>query len=301
MIKKPNFFIVGAPKCGTTALNEYLKSHPNIFMVNRKESHYFNTDMPKLRGFTQLIKYLELYQECQPEHLIIGEASVWYLYSSEALHNIYQFNKNAKIIAMVRNPIEMVYSLFMQLKYNLEEDQTTFEAAWKLQNTRQTGKMLPPLYREAKILQYGQIGQLSNQIERLYSIFPPEQVKIIVFDDLKRSPQQVYKEVLSFLGLNDDGQDNFPPVNESKIYNIKWLHRFIYRPPRLLASVLNHWKPLRDITNGVIDQIREWNTLAFHRQPLPTSFRKELAIFFQDDVNKLSELLQRDLMYWINE
>lgn len=298
-MKKPNFFIVGAPKCGTTALNEYLKLHPEIFIVSRKEPHYFNTDIPKARGFNKLERYLELYKPCKSKHIAVGEASVWYLYSNDALDNIYQFNPNAKIIIMVRNPIDMAYSLFSQLRYNLEEDQESFENAWHLQKIRKQGKKLPILTREAKFVQYGQVCKLSKQIERAYSIFPKEQIKVIIFDDFVADTRHIYQETLSFLGLNDDGKTKFPVINESNIYNIKWLQKFIYRPPKFLAMFFNRWKPIRDITNFLVEQIKKWNSTNVKRPPLSDNFRQELADYFRDDVKKLSQLLDRDLTHWL--
>jgi len=216
-MKKTNFFIVGAPKSGTTALSEYLRTHPQIFMSNPKEPQYFCTDMPWIRGFTQLEAYLNLYEDCNSVQVAIGEASVTYLYSSEALYNIHQFNKDAKIIVMVRNPVDMVYSLFSELRYIFTEDQKSFEMAWNLQETRKRGKNLPWAWfpwscGETKLLQYGQVGKLGKQIERAYSIFHPEQVKVIIFDDFTTNTKKTYEDVLLFLGLDYGNRTEFPKI-----------------------------------------------------------------------------------------
>ncbi|MFK5970340.1 MAG: sulfotransferase [Candidatus Marithrix sp.] len=298
-MKKPNFFLVGAPKCGTTTLNKYLKSHPEIFMI-RKESHYFNTDMQVgARMFTQLKAYLELYKTCKPTHLAVGEASVWYLFFSKALSNIYQFNENAKIIVMVRNPIEMTFSLFSQLRYNLQEDQESFEKAWYLQEIRKQGKMLPSHIYEPKRLQYGKVGRLGDQLERAYSIFPGEQIKVIVFDDFVTDTRRIYQETLLFLGISDDGRTEFQKFNKNKVYNIQWLHQFIQKPPKVLKKILNRWRYVRDFKNVIMDSIENLNQTEIQRSPLSDDFCQELADYFHDDVKKLSKLLDRDLMHWV--
>ena len=107
----PNFFIVGAPKCGTTALCEYLKYHPNVFMSTPKEPHYFAEDFERYRHVKTEDKYLALFGDCNDRHLMIGEASVFYLRSTRAVSLIRDFNPDAKIIVMLRNPVDMVYSL----------------------------------------------------------------------------------------------------------------------------------------------------------------------------------------------
>ena len=140
MEKIPNFFIVGAAKSGSTALQEMLSKHPNIYMSPVKEPHYFSNDIKK-NDFTTLNKkfrkqrikfdsdgsvvprhqlyidneedYLRLFKDSCENHKSLGEASVSYLYSKNAAKNIYQFNSNSKIIIILRNPIDRAFSHFL--------------------------------------------------------------------------------------------------------------------------------------------------------------------------------------------
>lgn len=298
---KPNFFIVGAGGCGTTALYKYLQLHPNIFITTPKEPNYFATDIPEMRVFTQLEKYLELYEACRPEQIAIGEASVWYFNSSVALSNIYQFNPDAKIIVMIRNPIDRMYSSYYgQRNIIFNEDQDSFEQAWRLQEVRKQGKMLPKNCRVPRLLQYGQIGKLSEQFEQLYSIFPPEQIKVIIFDDFITHTQSIYQETLAFLGVTNDNRIDFKQHNsKNKIYKIQSLSKLTQHPPQFLSKLLNRWKWIRDIKNTTIDQVNEWNSIGIERPPLSENFHRELKAFFQDDVTKISKLLGRDLTHWV--
>ncbi len=167
---KPNFFIVGAPKCGTTALYEYLRPHPNIFMPELKEPHFFAKDLGTYPRIKTLEDYTGLFAGSTPEHLRVGEASVYYLRSSVAIANIHGFNPDARIIAMFRNPVDMVYSLHSQLLYWSEEIEPDFETAWRLQERRSQGLQLPPHSRGSFLLQYAQVGRFGTQTDRLLSV-----------------------------------------------------------------------------------------------------------------------------------
>jgi hypothetical protein len=139
---KPNFFILGAPKCGTTSLARWLGDHPNIFMAPQKEPHFFNTD--DRQGVTTLVEYEDLFRKAQKEHVAVGEASVWYLSSSQAVNNILEYNPNARFIVMVRNPIEMAQALHGQMLIAGLECVQDFSKAWSLQEERRQGLRLPP-------------------------------------------------------------------------------------------------------------------------------------------------------------
>src|SRR5699024_7856449 len=121
----------GAPKCGTTALKEYLQQHPEIYIPSDvKEFHFFGGSNKKgdLNPAQNLNEYLE-YFRTDDQVKRVGEKSVWYFYSDRAREGIRKFQPNADIIIMLRNPIDMVYSLHSQLLYTLEEDVENFEKA----------------------------------------------------------------------------------------------------------------------------------------------------------------------------
>ena len=129
---KPNFFIVGAPKCGTTALHEYLQHHPDAYLPYYKEPHYFGADLVGSR-FLQFRnkpkrKYLKLFRDVRGEARI-GESSPWYLASNAAAAEIHRYDPEAKIIIMLRNPIDMMYSMWSQFRYSGNEQIEFFEEA----------------------------------------------------------------------------------------------------------------------------------------------------------------------------
>src|SRR5438477_11547979 len=113
-MNKPNFFILGAPKCGTTSMAKWLSDHPEIFMSADKELNYYNMDH-KRSEIKNYQHYLYFFKKATEKHKIIGEASVWYLFSKEAVPNILKdSNKEVKFLVMIRNPIQMAYSLHQE-------------------------------------------------------------------------------------------------------------------------------------------------------------------------------------------
>src|SRR5216683_1662449 len=160
-MKKPNFFIVGGPKCGTTSLANYLREHPRIFFPAAKEPHFFNTDMT-FRNVRSEAQYEACFRDAGQQHAAIGEGSVFYLYSDVAIPNIIAEIPDARFIAMVRNPLEMASSLHTQLRYNGDENVADFGAAWRLQPERAAGNALPRFCRDASILLYGKVCSLGG-------------------------------------------------------------------------------------------------------------------------------------------
>lgn len=145
MSPKPDFFIVGAARCGTTALFNYLAAHPAVFFPERKEPNYFCTDLRTYGEVATLTEYEALFSPAPPQALT-GDASVLYLYSKVAIGQIMAHNVNAKIIAMLRNPIEAAHSMHAFWWSNKLEDVADFEQAWRLQEPRLEGRRLPPLW-----------------------------------------------------------------------------------------------------------------------------------------------------------
>jgi hypothetical protein len=299
-LAKPDLFIVGAPKCGTTALYEYLRPHPNIYMSPLKEPHFFATDLGTYPQIKTLADYTGLFDESSAEHLRVGEASVYYLRSATAIANIREFNPGAKLIAMYRNPVDMVHALHSQLLYWSEEIVSDFEAAWRLQGQRANGVNVPATCREPFLLQYGEVGRFGTQTERLLSIFPASQVKLILYDDFAESPAQIYGEVMSFLEIPHDGRTEFPRINDNKRAGVTWLRNFIRKPPPPVRSVYRALKQTvgQESLPAIKQKVVDLNTVKERRAPLSPEFRAELVETFRDEVSRLGRILDRDLSHW---
>ena len=296
-ITKPNFFIVGAPKCGTTALDGYLKTHPNIYM-SQKEIHFFNDDMANSSRPTGE-EYLKLFSSTKESHIAVGEASVWYLYSSVAIKNIYNFNKNAKIIVMLRNPVELVPSLHAQLLFNLQEDEMSLEGAWNLQPLRRKGMRIPSTCLEPAVLQYADIARYSVQVERLLKYFPAEQVKIILFDDFVSSTKNVYEDVLSFLDVPLDERTVFPVVNPNKTHRSRLVSRMFLGLTSFWGSLGSLRKFLGLPRLALHEKLCKLNQKKISREPITSELHDKLLDTFLGDIKRLSNISGRDLSSWM--
>lgn len=300
---QPNLFIVGAPKCGTTALFEYLRTHPEICFSTLKEPHYFADDLPGNRDITTLADYHRLFEPAEPQHKIVGEASVLYLMSTVAAEKIRRYNPAARIIAMVRNPAEMAVSLHQQLLYSFYEDRSDFLKGWNLQERRRHGYDIPSGCRDAAVLQYGRICSLGEQLARLYRHFPREQVHVIVLDDLKRTPRAVYRDTLRFLGVADDGRNRFPTINGEKRHRVDWLGRWLIHPPGFLNRwrdhIIRNYGMRRSLFSraavGLGRLLKKLNATSTCRTMPDAATKLRLREAFHDDVAHLSDLLGRNL------
>lgn len=306
---KPNFFVLGGPKCGTTALYEYLATHPRIFMSPQKEVNYFSDDVLTTPNHLSEKHYLDLFQAATPEHIAVGEASVYYLYSPLAVKRILAFNPRARMIAMARNPVEMAYSFHRQMWWNTLEDVEDFAEAWHLQAERRAHRHLPARYRSddprTGYLRYADICSLGTQIQRLLESVPHDQLKIVVFDDFVRDTQRAYEEVLAFLGVPSDGKTSFPKINENKTFKNDWARKAKSRvinlphPIRRTVDLAKRVTGVRDFgfyrtAFRVLN--RQFKTVK--RPELNPAFRRELRDYFGPQIAVLEKVLDRDLSHW---
>lgn len=299
-MNKPNFFLVGAPKCGTTALSEYLRAHPQVFMATPKEPHYFATDFPGLRYVRQLDEYERLYAHASPSCRAIGEASPGYLFSREAISGIYAYNPDARLIVTLRNPVDLIVSYHSQLLYSLFEDAQVLERAWRLQEERLQGRHLPLHCRDQAVLQYRDALALGTQLQRLLSIFPRNQVLMIFYDDFRASPANVYRTVQSFLGIDYDGRNSFPIVNPQKASRWSWLNVLLHDPPDWTLGLMRRMAgtSLHAGIVGLHSRLKSLNTKPMSKNPLSPAFRTELSTAFLPEIVLLENLTGRDLVAW---
>lgn len=297
-LQRPNFFIIGAPKCGTTSLSEYLRAHPNVLMSSPKEPYFFSTDF-NLGFISSLEEYLTTcFHGLSDHHRAVGEASAWYLYSEDAVPQILDFNPDARFIIMVRNPIDMFASLHSQMFMERNENIEDAEAAWDFQWLRQKGYHIPKLCRVPRFLQYKAACSLGSQVKIFFSMVERNRVKVFVFDDFIRDTEAVYGEVLSFLDLPNDGKQFFGAYNENKVIRSKLIANLVAMAQgnKKLLYLLNTAKKIANIEKFGLS---ERNVRKKKRSPLSPSFRTRLSKCFQDDVHLLSGLIGRDLTYWL--
>jgi hypothetical protein len=295
-MRKPDFFLVGAPKCGTTAMYEFIAQHPDVFVPAKKEIHFFGADLYSPHYNRDPDSYLNLFKEASTEKRV-GEASVWYLYSKLAANEIKEFSPSAGIIIMLRNPVDMIYSLHSHRLYINSEDIEDFDEALAAESDRKLGRRLPANPFPAAGLFYREVGKYSEQIERYFDAFGRDQVKIILYDDFKTDPLASCQEVFSFLGVQSPFPVEISVVNASKKVRNRTLASLLDPPPaivRKLARALT----TAERRHKLFRTFQELNTEHGPRPLMSPTLRRELQQEFAPDVERLSKLLDRDLMHW---
>ncbi len=295
---RPNLFVVGAPKCGTTSLYEYLRTHPRVFLPELKELHYLDSDFPNYGYIKDHEEYFGLFSKAEEQHEIIGEASVFYMYSQVAASNISSIGSNVRIIIMLRNPVDMVQSMHSQLCFSFFEDEPDFWKAWCLQEKRSGGQCIPRECSTPEFLQYRKLAAFPGQVRRYFDVFGRDRVKVFLLDDLKKSPRGMYQEAVRFLGLPDDGKSEFPVVNANRRNRFEWIGKLARHPPFPLNHVKRRLKLAGIKDTKAMAKFLEWNTKPESRAPISVEQREHLQCCFRDEVSELGELIQRDLGHW---
>lgn len=232
--KRPNFFIVGEPKSATTALYVMLKEHKDIFMPEEKEPQYFCRDFieesDEFHGkkffypYRTEKQYLDLFSDAHDQQCI-GEGSTDYLYSKSAAEGIHSFCPDAKIIVMLREPTEFMYSLHSQFLKMFFEDERDFLTALEIEEKRKKGECIPSRAKAASLLFYRTRCDYQAHIERYVDAFGPNNVKVLVMEDFWVHTEDRVREVFRFLGVDERLAVEKRVVNEN--HEVK--NSFFYR------------------------------------------------------------------------
>lgn len=308
--KKPNFFIVGAPKCGTTALNHYLAAHPDIFTA-KKEMHFFGSDLrfgPQLQLYRRHPEDYLAEFKAWGDQACGGEASVWYLFSQKAAGEIKAFNPNARIIIMLREPTAMLYSLYSAFMADGNEYLPTFKEALAAEDDRRAGHRLSRQTYLAQALAYRETARYSEQVRRYFDVFGRERVHVIIYDDFSARTAEVFCNTLEFLGVAPGRvSPNFEVINgnangNSSVRSHAMRAILNDRTLRATAISLRSWLPLRIFTamKRTWVKLNEFNFVASatKREPIDPELQRSLCLEFAPEVERLSALLGRDLSHW---
>lgn len=208
--QKPNFFLIGASKCGTSALASYLREHPAVCFSDPKEPNFFNNDLHP-NTYASFAEYYERVFQNPEQYSLVGEGSVRYIYSQTAVPNILTHNPKAKLIVMLRNPVDMCESWYYEQRAAGREDAPTLEAGWRRDHAPQEDDDA-----HVHLRHYQSFCRLGEQLARVYAHAAREQVLVLFYDDFARDSAATYRAALSFLGAHDDGRTDFPVVNKSR-------------------------------------------------------------------------------------
>ncbi|WP_372922301.1 sulfotransferase domain-containing protein [Roseovarius sp.] len=292
----PDFFLIGAPKCGTTSLALWLEEHPQVFMCALKEPFFFCTDIKAYRPVRTWQEYCRLFDSARGV-LAVGEASTSYLRSRVAVPAILRVSPEARFTVCLRNPVDMIASVHAQMVRGVREDVRDLRTALALESTRRRGNHLPKRTIEPKDLIYSDTCALGSQLARLYDMVDPARVHLIFMDDLSINPRKVWADLQIFLGVSDDGRTEFTTENARAAPRSVTATRLIGS----LHQVKNRVIPGRSL--GIGAGLRK----ALERPPnvaettMPAALRADLVQRFEGEIDILERLTGRDLSAWREE
>jgi hypothetical protein len=204
----PDFFVIGHPKCGTTALYEMLKRHPQIYMPEVKEPQFFASDLwlqrPRSSTTPETYEdYLALFDGARPEQLV-GDASTRHIWSPTAAARIAEVQPAARIIALLREPTSFLRSLHLQLLQNRAEEESSLRKAIALEEDRREGRALTRRAApQPKLLMYTERARYLDQLRRYHAVFPRDQVLVLIYEEFRSHNEATLRQVQRFLGVDD--------------------------------------------------------------------------------------------------
>ncbi len=302
-ICKPNFFVVGAPKSGTTSLHDYLSQHPDVFMSKYKEPCFLAPDFLSPSYVQSEEEYLRCFQGWQGERRV-GESTTSYMYSKMAATKIGEYAPGAKIIVMLRNPVDMIASLHAQYVKTGNENILCFEDALEAEAERAKGKRIPAHFcYPNEYLLYRQVGKYAEQLHRYLSVFGRENVHVIIFDDFQQNSEKEFGSVCRFLGVSLNSEIDFAKHNSARSPRSKMLHYMFLQLKSVESKIVKILKPiiplqLRSLLRNRYHSLWDLNMKA-GRDSVSIETRAVLSRFYRNDIKILEGLLGRDFGGWI--
>lgn len=287
-LRKPDFFIVGAAKSGTTSLYEYMKQHPKVFLPEQKEPHFFGEMKPPgTHHINNENDYYDLFRGA-PVNAVVGEASTSYLYSPDAASRIKKFKPDSKIIIILRNPVDRAYSMYrhqvrdgfetLSFEEGLVEEDKRIKEEWHYGYHYYSG------------------GVYAWQVEEYYSLFGKENVKVYIFEEFKKTPNVILKDIFNFLNI-----ENTVEIETTQVHNIS------NKPKNLkLNTFLKQKNPIKELLKKVMpfnlrNKIKRFlvnRNMKTGYDKMSVETRKSLINKYQPEIEKLEKTLNRDLSIW---
>jgi hypothetical protein len=265
----PTFLIIGAPKAGTTSLAAYLDAHPEIFIAPEKEVHFFNEHYD--RGVEWYQSRFEGAEGCRA----VGEATPMYMYRDVALERMTALLPDAKLIAVLRNPIDRAYSHYWWMRALTERlsfaDAVRGEIAGERNSEYVTG------------------GRYLDRLLKVCSHYPRTSLHVVIIEQMNASLEASYAAICRFIGV--DG--SIAPASLGNVLNPSYTLRF----PRLRRAMVRTraWKRL---PGDIADRIDRWNRIPFKYPPMDAAIRAELEAYYAEPNAALAAWLGRDLPEW---
>lgn len=301
----PNFLIIGAAKAGTNALYHSLRQHPQVYMSPWKEPKFFAFESEADLGFRAAngrdapvnasvildqAEYEELFDDASDDELARGEASTHYLYVEKSPARIKALIPDARLIAVLRNPVDRAFSSYQHLVRD-ELEPLDFGAALDAESQR-IAEHYAYLYR------YTDLGFYSEQLDRYEKTFPESQLCVLLYDDLRSDPEGTCRRIFSFLGVDEHFvPDMSGEYNRSGVPKNRVMHRLL-NPSAPMKRRLWSVTP-RFARERLLDAQTKMVNRNLQRQTMPEPERDRLRDVFREEVGRLETRLGRDLSHWL--
>ena len=294
----PNFLMIGAQKSGTTAIYAYLSQHPQVFTSENKEPGFFAFEglqrsfagPDDARAGRYIVRDLERYRrlfEKVGDKARAGEASSIYLYAPQAAERIHHYIPNAKLIAVLRDPVDRAYSAYRHLVRDGRES-LSFEGGLAAEPGRTAANWHP-------ILHYKQRGFYYAQLRRFFELFRREQIAVYTYDEFKADPRALLKSMFAFLGINPDFRpDTSVRHNVSGVPRYRFLHAIIDRPSRAKDLA----KRLLPAGAARLHAALMSRNIEVSEPKIARETERALREEYREDILQLESLIGRDLSAW---
>lgn len=281
MTTLPNFLIIGAAKSGTTTLHAMLRKHPDIFLPEEKDFKFFDDDENYQKGNEW---YLNYFKKTQGQK-VIGEANSEYLFSKKAAQRIREdLGEDVKLIAIIRNPIDRSFSEYLhQKRYNVAHH--SFD------------KYIEP---ESDLFDtiIGR-SQYSKHIQNYWSIFPKENIKIVVLEELKKNPQGELNKIYDFLGVSSIQIEQLTQANKAYTPKYKWLNDIVLQP-NILRKFFKLLIPSFSVRQKIRETLQKLNKNTNSSKPVLSDSQRELLRkkYFDKEKQELKAMLNENFKSW---
>jgi len=290
----PNFLIIGAPRCSTTSMHEWLGQHPDFFMSALKEPSYYafeegspQNQIPRPDQFIhRLIDYAPLFEHAGGRK-IVGESSTLYLQIPEAPDRLAAALPEVKMVAILRDPADRCFSHYLQHRNVGAEDVSVFrEALDDLPRRRAAGWTVNYDYIEP--------GYYAKHLANFYRVFGKERIKIIQFEEVRKDPTAVLGSICRFVGVSEDfAFDTAAIRNESGVPRSGGWNGAVHSAMRKLSGVAQILPS--SLRSPIANRMRK---AILEKPVLSQEDRAHLVEIYHDDVVRLEAMLGVDLSAW---
>ncbi|WP_424831787.1 sulfotransferase family protein [Ruegeria sp.] len=294
----PDFLILGAARAGTTALYSYLRQNPSVFMPTAKEPNFFAFEGETLaysgpgadyvnNSVTDIEAYRALFADA-PEGNICGEASPLYLYSPKAPERIHHHVPNARMVVILRNPIDQALSHYLYAVKQRIEPIEDFTKAIEAEDERLAAGWQP-------LFGYSRFPLYAQQLTRYFDLFDSDQFLIRTYEEFQSDPQKVIEDITVFIGADPEFMpDMSTRANAGGVPRSRFFQDFLMKPnpvTGLIARVM----PL-ETRRRIRDRLSEFNLK--RGVQMPSAARAILQERLTPEIENLERLLDRDLSAW---